>query len=200
MSTLHGIPPAIHRHSTLRALQATEILFRRGDKAPYIFEVERGRVQLIRYTIDSHAVVLHTAREGELFAEAALFASTYRCDAIAAIPSQVRLYPKRDLLAAFRRDPVLAEHFMAVLAAQIHALRARVEERNIRSARERVLHHLAVAVGSDGRTVDLEGPLKEVAVEIGLTHESLYRTLAQLEKDGAIVRRGRRIVLQKGRL
>ena len=58
--------------------------------------------------------------------------------------SRVRAYPKRALLAAFRDQPDLAERFMAVLAHEIQALRARLEERNIRSARERVLHHLAL--------------------------------------------------------
>jgi len=32
------------------------------------------------------------------------------------------------------------------------------------------------------------GVLKEMAAELGLTHESLYRALAMLEKKGAIVR------------
>jgi hypothetical protein len=45
---------------------------------------------------------------------------------------------KRGRLAAFRSDSALGERFMAVLAHQIRALRNRLEERNIRSARERV--------------------------------------------------------------
>jgi hypothetical protein len=48
--------------------------------------------------------VLHTARKDEPFPEAALFASTYCCDALAATAPRVRVYPKRELLAAFRSD------------------------------------------------------------------------------------------------
>lgn len=154
-------------------------------------------MRLIRYTIDSHSVVLHTARKGELFAEAALFAGTYRCDAVAAIASRVRVYSKRELLAAFRANPDIGERFMATLAHQIHTLRARLEERNIGSARERVLHHLALAVGKDGRTVRVDGTLMDLAAEVGLSHEALYRTLAALERAGAIVRKPSRIVLRK---
>ena len=39
---------------------------------------------------------------------------------------------------------------MAVLAREIVVLRARLEERNIRSARERILHHLAIAPAREG--------------------------------------------------
>jgi CRP/FNR family transcriptional regulator, dissimilatory nitrate respiration regulator len=171
-------------------------LFRQGDTAFAIFEIERGRLRLVRHTVDSRRVVVHTARAGELFAEAALFANVYHCDAVAAVASQVRVYPKRDLLSLFRADPALAERFMALLAHQVHSLRARLEARNIRSARERVLHHLALAAGPDGRT-PLEGTLMDLAAEIGLTHEALYRTLASLEKEGEIRRTRSAIIRRK---
>ena len=195
MSPFDWLPAAIRERSPLRRLEAGENLFRQADRAFGIFEVEHGRLRLIRHTIDNHPVVLHTAKKGEFFAEAALFSSTYHCDAVAVISSQVRIYSKRQLLAAFRDDPVVGERFMAVLARQIHALRTRLEERNIRSARERLLHHLALNVGSDGRTVPLHGTLMELASEIGLSHEALYRALAALEAAGTIQRLPGRIVL-----
>ena len=197
MSTLDWLPAAIRERSRSRALEAGETLFRQGDKTFAIFAVEQGRLRLVRHTIDQHPIVLHNARRGDLFAEAALFAEHYHCDAVAAVVSRVRVFPKRPLRAAFRADPALGERFMAVLAHQIHALRARLEERNIRSARERLLHHLALAVGPDKRTMPLEGTLVDLAAELGLSHEALYRTLAALEKDGAIRRTRTGITLRK---
>jgi CRP/FNR family transcriptional regulator, dissimilatory nitrate respiration regulator len=129
-----------------------------------------------------------------------LFSSSYQCDAVAAVASRVRIYPKRRLLAAFRDDSVLRERVMAVLAHQIHALRARLEERNIRSARERLLHHLALGADADGRTMPLDGTLMELASEICLNHEVLHRTLAQLEKRGGVLSRTRSaIALRKSK-
>ena len=197
MSTLDWVPATVRKRSRVRELVAEELLFRQGDKAFAIFEIEDGRLRLIRNTVDSHPVVLHTARAGELFAEAALFSGTYHCDAVAAVASRVRVYPKRELLASFRADPVCGERFMAVLARQIHTLRARLEERNIRSARERLLHHVALCAGPDGRTMPLEGTLMDLAAEIGLAHESLYRTLSELERRGALRRTRSGITLGK---
>jgi CRP-like cAMP-binding protein len=177
----------------VRTLAAGEVLFHQGDETFGIFEVEQGRLQMIRPTLKDEPAVLHTAGPGELFAEAALFAAAYHCDAVAAAASRVRVYPKRIMLAAFRKDPELAERFMASLARQTHALRARLHGRNIRSARERVLHHLALLAGADGRTVTLTGTVKDMAAEIGLTHEALYRTLAALERQGVIAREANRI-------
>ena len=73
---------------------------------------------------------------------------------------------------------------MATLARQVMNLRTRLEQRNIHSARDRVRHYLAVNVGADGKTVTLTGSVKDLAVELGLTHEALYRTLADMADDG----------------
>ena len=197
MSFFDWLPAGFQKCSTVRELAAGEALFRQNDKTFAIFEVEQGRLRLVRHTIDNRQVVLHAARKGDLFAEAALFANAYQCDAIAAVASQVRVYPKRQMLAAFRSDPALGERFMAVLAHQIHAVRARLEERNIRPARERLLHHLALAAGPDGRSIPLDGTLIDLASEIGLTHEVVYRTLADLEREGVISRTRSEIVLRK---
>ena len=199
MPTLDWLPATMQARSRTRELAAGESLFRQGDKAFAIFAIERGRLRLVRHTIDSRRVVLHTARAGELFAEAALFAGAYHCDAVAAVASQVRIYPKRELLAAFRSNAELAERFMSLLAHQIHVLRARLEERNIRSARERVLHHLALVAAPGERSVSLDGTLMDLAAEIGLTHEALYRTLSALERDGAVRRTRSGFTLRKPR-
>jgi CRP-like cAMP-binding protein len=187
-SPLAALPPAVAARARRRSLAAGEALFRQGDRAVAIFWVEAGRLRLLRHTVDDHMAVLHTARAGELFAEAALFAATYHCDAVAAAPSVVRVYPKREVLAAFRADAASAERFMAALARQIHALRARLEARNIRQAKGRVLHHLALAADPATRRVVLDGTLIDLAAELGLSHEALYRTLAALEREGRIAR------------
>lgn len=198
ISRLDWLPAAFRERLRTRQLAADEQLFRQGDKAKAIFEIERGRLRMVRHTIDSRRVVLHTARPGELFAEAALFSPAYHCDAVAATASSVRIYPKRELLALFRSDPQTAERFMAILAGQVMALRARLEVRNIRSARERLIHHVALHAGTHGRTMPLEGTLMDLAAEIGLTPEALYRTLAELERDGVVHRSRSGIALAKG--
>jgi DNA-binding phage protein len=77
------------------------------------------------------------------------------------------------------------------------SLRTRLERRNIQTARDRVRHYLALNVGPDGRTVALAGTLKELAGELGLAHEALYRTLSEMAADGEIERPKGAIRLKK---
>jgi CRP-like cAMP-binding protein len=191
------MPAKVRAAAVDQKLTANETLFRLGSKAVGLYEIISGRVRLSRVDHSGHEIVLHVAGPGEMLAEASLYSTQYHCDAIANTGAIVRLYPKRELLAAFEANPEAAHVFTEMLAHQVMKLRTRIEQRNIRSARDRVRHFLALSVGPDRRTVRLLGTLKDLAAEIGLTHEALYRTLAALERSGEIRRKDEAIVLSK---
>jgi CRP/FNR family transcriptional regulator, dissimilatory nitrate respiration regulator len=195
--SLDALSPTLEAGSVVRVLGPGELLFRQGGPAAAIYKVESGRLRLMRRTSDDHLVILHTARRGEFFAEASLFAKAYHCDAVAAARSSIRVYPKEIVLEALRTDPALAQVFMARLARQLQEVRARLELRNIRSARERVLQYLRLHADVDRRRIEIEGQLQDIAAEIGLTREALYRTLAALEAEGHLTRTETTILLKK---
>lgn len=174
-----------------RKLAAGEALFRAGDPAQAIYQVEQGCVRLVRFAADGTPATLHVARSG-LFAEAALFAERYHCDALAEEPSTLAVYPKHALLLHLKAHPELMLAFTAYLARQLQQLRGRLELVRLKTARERVLAFLAQAgAGPDG-VVAVDRPLTLVASEIGLTHEALYRSLATLQREGVIERLDKR--------
>lgn len=185
-----ALAPLIRRlaeQTDSRHLPAKTTLFHQGDAVRDIFVVATGRVQLQRHTIEGVRLTLQTARAGELLAAASLFATHYHCDAVADAPSHVHVFSRRVIREALEARPDLARSLMATLATQVIELRTRLELRNIRSARQRVWHHLALAADSDRRIATPE-PLTYMAQVVGLTPEALYRTLAALERDGVINR------------
>lgn len=194
MAGPNGIFPDLRVRSRERQLKAGQTLFRAGQRTIGPYQVLSGRVRLARVDRSGRETVLYTAESGEMIAEASLFASAYHCDAIASTSAKVRLYPKDAVLAEFKHNPEAAKSFMTRLARQVMDLRTRMELRNIQSARDRVRQYLALNVGADGLTVVLKGSLKELAAELGLTHEALYRTLARMAGDGEIERHKGKIV------
>jgi CRP-like cAMP-binding protein len=180
-----------------RSLARNEVLFRQGGKVTAVYFVETGRLRLERRTFDGRLLVLGITPAGSFFVEAALFADIFHCDAVATEPSQVCVYPKVALLNALRTDPANAMSFLALMAHQVIERRQRIEVMKVRSAKERVMLYLDLNAESDGRTVNLRSQLQDVAGELGLTREALYRTLASLERAGAIEREGAQILLKK---
>ena len=100
------------------------------------------------------------------------------------------------VINALRTDPALAEAFMARLARQLQELRARMELRNIRSARDRVLQYLRLRAGIGGRSIALDGELQKHRGGNRSTREVLYRTLAALETEGHLTRTETAILLK----
>lgn len=182
---------------SLRRVAAGAALFRQGDPTFGCFRLVSGRIRLVRVTPAGMQVAMHTARPGELFAEASIFSARYHCDAIATGACEVLVYPKRALTRRLRDDREDLWTFAAELAHRVHELRTRLELRQIRAAPERVLHSLRLRCGASGAW-KLEGTLKELAEEFGLTHEALYRALARLERDGRIARGNSEIRLATG--
>ena len=180
-----------------RSLARNEALFRQGDKVAAIYFVEAGRLRLERRTFDGRLLILGITPSGRFFVEAALFADIFHCDAVATEPSRVRIYPKQAVLKALRTDPTNAMSFLALMAHQVIELRQRLEVIKVRSAKERVLVYLDLNSDPDGRTVNLRSQLQDIASELGLSREAFYRTLASLERDGAIERAGSHILLKR---
>ncbi|NQU71745.1 MAG: Crp/Fnr family transcriptional regulator [Rhodospirillales bacterium] len=178
-----------------RILKKGEALFYQGDQTFAIFAVRRGRVRLVRHLADGGTVPLHVAHDGETFSEAALFSRVYHCDAFADMDSEIEIHPKDALSKALDENPQAARSFMMHLAHQVIDLRSRLEVRNIRSAEDRVFQFLQLTADDAERSITFARPLKDIAGDIGLTHEVFYRTLAKLEKSGLITRIRRTITL-----
>jgi CRP-like cAMP-binding protein len=179
-----------------RSLARNELLFRQGDKVQAIYFIEEGRLRLDRRTFDGRSLVVGASSAGEFFVEAALFAEIFHCDAVATEPSRVRIYPKAAVLKVLNTDPSSAMPFLELMAHQVIETRQRLELIKIRSAKERVMLYLDLHADTEG-SVKFKSELQDIAGELGLTREAFYRTLATLERAGAIKRSGARILLKR---
>lgn len=167
-----------------RTLATGEAVFRVGDATSALFHVEQGNVRLSRA-----GVPLHTAEAGTSFAEWALFIDACPCDATAITDVELLAFPRIPALLLLKAHPDLNLAFSAVMARELHRMRGRLELVRQKSARDRVVGYL-VRAGALDRTITLDRTLTEVAHDIGITREALYRTLAKLEKSGSLRRDG----------
>lgn len=180
---------------SVRKLAAGEAVFRQGDRAAAVYVVQSGRIRLLRHLEDGSSVSVYVARPGDSFAEASLWAESYHCDGLADVPSVITAIPKSDLLGVLEDNPQAAMALARILAAQVRISRSSLELRNIRSARERLLAWIRLQAEGAPPTVVLDRPWTQIAAELGLTHEVIYRTLAALQGEGQITRTVRGIAL-----
>lgn len=188
MNVKNWLPASIQSSGIERKLAAGQMLYGQGDAAIGLYEVVSGKVRQVRIDPEGRDVVLGIACPGDVIAEGALFTPVHDCAATALTKAVVRLYRKAPLLSELERNPQAGLAFMAMLVGQILNLRIRLERRSIQSARDRVLHYLTANAGGSERTVALPSTVKDLAAELGLTHEALYRTLSGMSASGEIAR------------
>lgn len=160
-------------------------LFTQGKRPERMFYVARGEVVLQRLGAQGENLVLQRVRQG-FVAEASLQSSRYHCDAVVTISGDLVGIPVAPIRQALLADPAFAMRWLGMLNQELKRLRAQCERLSIKGVRERLLH-LIETEGQCG-SLPLGAGLKSIAAELGVTHEALYRTVAELEKQGKLGR------------
>lgn len=160
-------------------------LFMQGKKPQRMFYVASGEVVLQRLGVQGGCLVLQRVRQG-FVAEASLQSSSYHCDAVVTSPGDLIAVPMGSIRDALLLDPAFAMRWIAMLNQELKRLRSQCERLSLRGVKDRLLH-LVETEGKSGN-LSLNAGLKSVALELGVSHEALYRTVAELEKQGVLQR------------
>ena len=188
----HLLPTSLHGLCTATLVKKGSLLFQTGKKPQWMFFVVDGEVTLERLSQQGDPVVLQRTRHG-FVSEASLQSAKYHCDARAVANSDVLQIPIQDLAQALRSDADFSARWISMLNQEVKRLRLQCERLSLKSVKERV-RHLIHTEGKDGTYVVNTG-LKSLASQLGVTHEALYRTLADLERSGELNRQDASLVL-----
>ncbi len=160
-------------------LAAGEPIFRIGTPVRHVYVVLEGRAQLVRHSRDGAALVLQRAQEGEVIAVASMFAARYHCDAVAHGAARLARVPRKRVEELQARDTAWLRELAARLARELQHTRGRAEILSMKCVEDRIDAWIEInggALPARGRWVDL-------AQEIGVTPEALYRELARRRKS-----------------
>ena len=201
LSLVERMPEALRESAITQNVARGQRLFRRGDRAGYLYLIQQGRFQEVSYPEEGRMAVLQILNAGSTLGETGLFNQVYRSTAIAQINSQVIAYPLSVLKEQLQRSPLVMETLIEILSQKIYEFQVRLEWRSISLADRRVLEYLKhqlekVSQNRDTTTtLTLNTPLQEIAAELGFVPGTLSRALAKLEAEQTIQREDNRITL-----
>lgn len=149
-------------------------LFLTGTPVREMIFVASGEVHLIRHTAAGDRLILHRAGQGAVLAEASAYSAHYHCDAVVTKDGVLATLPKAVFLDALSADAALSSAWAAFLARATQGARLRAEIRSL----PRVAARLAAWLEA-GNALPEKGRWQDVAAELGVTREALYRELAR---------------------
>ena len=158
------------------SLAPGERLFHRGDRVSSVFLLLSGTVDLVRYQRDGAMIVLNRVKDQGVVAEASLYAERYHCDGVCADRATVKSVSRDSVRRILGSDPALADQWSAYLAVELQNMRHRCELLTRKTVAERLSGWL-----DWHEALPPKGRWKDVAAEIGVSPEALYR---EIKKGG----------------
>lgn len=188
------LPPQLLAQCEPLSCAQETTLFLTGFRPQWMYFVCDGEVVLERYGQNGEVVNLQRCQLG-FVGEASLTSAVYHCDARTIVTSDIVRIPIRGLRQALNQDHQFAERWIHMLGSEVRRLRLQNERLSLPKVQSRILH-LIETEGREGRYT-LGCSVKQLAKQLAVTHEALYRALAQLEKTGRMTRSETEISLEK---
>jgi CRP/FNR family transcriptional regulator, nitrogen fixation regulation protein len=171
-------------------------IYGEDEPADYLYKVVRGTVRTYKVLVDGRRQIGAFHQAGDVFGFETGDEHTFSAEAIT--DCRIAVIKRSALIALAARDNDVARQMWAFTARELQRVQAHVLLL-IKSAQERVATFLLEMADrvSVGGAVELAMSRQDIADYLGLTIETVSRTLTQLEKTAAIeVSTSRRIVLR----
>ena len=197
---VNGRPPRdllatiLHLIGAVVSYRRNTELFGENEPADYLYKVVSGGVRTYKILSDGRRQISAFYLPRDMFGLE--FAGEYSCSAEAISDAKVLVVNRKTLTALAGRDAEIARELFVLTAHELQRVHKRVLLL-VKTAQERVASFVEMAErGSAGNAIELPMSRQDIADYLGLTIETVSRTLTSLETCAAIEVSSRRIVLR----
>jgi CRP/FNR family transcriptional regulator, anaerobic regulatory protein len=161
-----------------------------GEPRSHGFRILTGAVRLFKGLADGRRQVVEFLVAGESFGLVGAQRYAYSVEAI--VTSKLARYPCAKLDAAMRAHPALAERLLELARTDLERAHVQMLLLGRKTAEEKIASFLLALAGRQGdgatpvRVLHLPMSRQDMADYLGLTIETVSRTLTRLRQDGLI--------------
>ncbi len=169
-------------------------IFAEGDHVEKVYKVIHGAVRITKLMADGRRIITGFHLPGEFFALES--GSVHRFSAEAVAESTLLAIPRKAIVAKASQDGALSSQLWTMAGASLDRAQEHMLLLGRKNAVERVATFLLDMAARTGTDIDMPLPMsrQDIADFLGLTIETVSRTLTQLERDGDIALSGARKV------
>jgi CRP/FNR family transcriptional regulator len=165
-------------------------IFNESDPAEYVYNLTGGTVKIYKLLGDGRRQITGFLFAGDFLGLTHNESYAYSAEALA--PTTLCRFPRRKLEALLDEMPNLEQRLLAMASHELAAAQDQMVLLGRKSARERVVSFLLMLSNSAARHGRPGGPVflpmsrSDIADYLGLTIETVSRTLTRLRKQGLI--------------
>jgi CRP/FNR family transcriptional regulator len=173
--------------SAVQVHRPGDVLFSEGDRADAVYEVLSGMVRLYKLLPDGRRQVTGFLTAGQLLGLAPEGTCVFTADAVTEI--SVCCYPRAAFERLIDEVPGFARRLLAVTSHELRAAQDQMVLLGRKTAAEKLASFLLLmGVRQSGRPDEIDIPMTrgDIADYLGLTVETVSRTMTRLRQDGLI--------------
>lgn len=171
---MKGFLDALFEDAEAQEKDSDTYLFHAGDPVRFVYLIEDGAVHLERAQINGQVMCFQRALQGDVLAEASIYAKAYHCDAMVVEPASLRRLSVERLMNRLEAEPQLSRAWQARLARTVQTTRLLAEIRGLKTVEQR----LDAWLDQNG-TLPAKGHWQKVAQELAVSPEAFYREIAR---------------------
>lgn len=184
-----------HIHQPIKdiVLASSDVLYHMGERGSTLFTLRGGVMKLVQYLPGGSQRIVRLLRDGDALGLEALVDQPYQHDAIALIDCEICAIPVETIDRLGREQPRLYRELMARWQQALSDADAWLTEFTTGTARQRVARLLLrLACPEQDHHLPLFGR-EDIGAMVGLTTETVSRTIAELRRQGLLRDRGANI-------
>jgi len=188
----------IKKLGILKSYRKDEVLFNAQDKANGMYYVQSGEIRVFKMDEQGKEVEVVRIEPGDFLGEAIVFVSSeFPFYAQAVKDSKVLFLGKKTISQEIEKDPAAAQFFLNLLAKKCMTLSNRIEFLGLQTIRQRLIQYLFSSCSGEKQCI-IELRLKkvELAKLLGTISETLSRNLKQMQDEGLIEVKGKKIYVK----
>jgi len=177
-------------------------IFIEGERAEAVYVVKIGKVKIYKTGNDGKEHIIHIMSDGEVFAESCIFeACPYPASAEAIEDTVVYVLDNKKLEKILEEHPKIAVELVKIMAKRLRMVAMQIENLSLKDANQRtatLIVNLFKSSGIEirnGSKIKLNVSRTEMANMIGLTRETLTRTLFKFKNEGIIDIDGKELII-----
>jgi CRP/FNR family transcriptional regulator, anaerobic regulatory protein len=174
----------IHMQGNAVALDRDEALFYEGDPAEAVHAVIAGTVRCFKLLGDGRRQIIRFCKAGDLLGVS--LGPDYMYSAEGVTDVRLRRLNRKRLDALCDQHPKLCDQLLSICAAELAAAEKQIVSLGRKTAHERICSFLLGHNIQKGNKIELPMSRTDIADYVGLTIETVSRTLSRLRSAGLI--------------
>lgn len=186
---------------SLNKYKKRQILFLEGNSSHYIYAIKSGVVKIFKTTEDGKTHILRILNDGDLMAFDAVYSSEYHYSAEIIRDSEICMMKKKDFITLLKKDADLAIEIIKILTRELEEIRCSIRDLTTKTASQKIAWfllsspHIFSSDKAIKKTITLPLSRRELSEMLGLSPETVSRTLSQFERDSIIKVNGKKILV-----